>query len=281
MQNLKHILISLKNLFLKTGSYILVSTFLLLIAISSTVTIWNTVKDGGNSETFSTCNTAQIKINGQLVEYKSADENTWTDETVSSNVLVFLDNIENNPAIKAVIIEINSGGGSPIGGQNIANALKRMSKPTIALIERQGLSSSYWLSTGASKIYASNISDVGDIGIIQEQYQQVNKDKQDGYTYTILTSNKYKAIGSYHVALTEDDKKLLMRDIMKMHNIFVDEVARNRHLDRNVVAKLADGSTMMGVDALKAGLIDELGDMFAVKNYLAGQIGEEVNTCKY
>lgn len=280
MPTLKPILISLKNFFFKTGSYVTVFVFLSLLLISSFITILNTIGNTDSNPSTS-CNTALIKINGTLVEYKSASADTWTDETVAGDIVSYLDSIENNSEIKAVILSINSGGGSPIGGQKIANALKRMTKPTVSLIERQGLSSSYWLATGASKIYASNLSDVGDIGIIQEQYEQVKKDKQDGYTYNVLTSDKYKAIGSYHVALTEDDKNILMRDIMKMHNIFVDEVSANRHLDRNVVAKLADGSSMLGGDALKAGLIDEVGDMYDVKNYLSGQIGEDVNVCEY
>ncbi len=271
----------MKNLILKTSPYIRVISFLIVAIAVSIVVIWNGIKNHKDKEIASSCNTVLIKINGEIVEYKSADKDTWTDETVSNDIVAYLDNAENDPATKAVILEINSGGGSPVGGQIIANALKRMTKPTVALIQRMGDSSAYWLATGASKIFASDLSDIGNIGIISEQWEQTKKDKKDGYTYTILTSDKYKSIGSYHSVLTEDDKKLLIRDLMKSHDIFVDAVAENRHLDRGVVAKLADGSSVMGEDALKAGLIDQIGDLFDVKSYMAETIGENVSVCEY
>ena len=273
----------LKNIIPEKSQYILGFIILALVIISSLITIFDGIKDlkQNKEDNTSSCNTVLIKINGELVEYKSDSKDTWTDETVSDDVLTYLDNAESDSTIKAVILEINSGGGSPIGGQKIANALKRMTKPTIALIESTGLSATYWASTGASRIYASNLSDVGDIGIINEVWDQVNKDKQDGYTYNVLTSAKYKALGDSHIPLTQNGKGMLMVDIMKAHNIFVDEVSINRHLNRNIVAKLADGSSMMGADALKMGLIDQVGDMFDVKNYLADKIGKSISECEY
>ncbi len=258
---------TIKNLILKTGPYLRVITFLIIVVFM--IIIWNRTRDHRGKEIASSCNTALIKINGEIVEYKSADKDTWTDEAVS------------NPATKAVILEINSLGGSPVGGQMVANALKRMTKPTVALIQRNGDSSAYWIATGADRIFASDLSDVGDIGIINEQWDQVQKDKQDGYTFNVLSSGKYKSLGDTHISMTKEGKDILMASLMKSHEIFVDEVAINRDLDRDVVAKLADGSSFKGEDALKAGLIDQIGDLFDVKSYISDQTGEDVSICEY
>lgn len=278
MPHIKPIFLSLKTLLFKTGSYILVSVFLILVTFSSFITVINELGDTGTGN--SSCNTALIKINGEIVEYKSGPSDEWTDEVAFGDIITYLENAESDSDIKAIIVEINSGGGSTVGGQRIANALKRATKPTVALVDESANSSAYWIASGADRIFASNLSDVGSIGIIWSQNNQVEKDKKDGYEFNILTSGKYKSIGDAQVPLSQNDKNMLMKDIMKMHEIFVNEIATNRNIDRDIVAKLADGSSMLGEDALEAGLIDEIGDLFTVKNYLANWIGEDVRVCE-
>lgn len=220
-------------------------------------------------------------MEGDVVTYKSDLPEVWTDEAVSSDILSYLDNAENDSDIKAVVLQIDSSGGSPQAGKEIADALKRITKPTVALIKGSGLSSAYYAATGANYIVASSLSDVGSIGIIISYMDETGKDKKEGLIPVVIASGKYKNSGSIHSPLSSEEKNMFMEDVMKMHNIFVDEVSTNRHLDRKVVAKLADGSVLMGSDALKAGLIDEIGDLFSVKSYLKSKIGENVSTCEY
>jgi protease-4 len=272
----------IKNIIPKKSQYFLVFILILLIAVSSVITIFDKIKNSKQEEQskVSSCNTVIIKLEGDVVTYKSDLPDVWTDEAVSSDILSALDNAEKDSEIKAVVLQIDSTGGSPSAGKEIADALKRMTKPTVALIKDSGDSSAYYAATGASHIIASSLSDVGSIGVIISYMDETEKDKKEGLSPIVLSSGKYKNSGSIHSPLSEDEKNMFMKDILKMHEMFVDEVSVNRHLERNIVAKLADGSTMLGGDALKAGLIDELGDMFSVKNYLAEQIGEDVVFCE-
>jgi protease-4 len=70
-----------------------------------------------------------------------------------------------------------------------------------------------------------------------------------------------------------------MDNVMKMHNIFVEYVAKNRNMSIDKVKELATGRVYVGDDALKLGLIDQIGGMNEVKDWLSDKIGEDVNSC--
>ena len=286
---MKNILIKIKNLIKDPLTQTVIIISVIVLSSSFLYFRFNNFKKEqvSNDETQQTgednmdenCDVPIYRINGELVEYKSDATDVWTDETVSDDVINYLDYLSGNSDAKGLIIEINSTGGDPVGGQEIANALKRMKIPTVALIKREGLSSSYWLATGASHIIASNISDVGSIGITMSYLSSVKKNEMEGSEFVSLSSGKYKDSGNFDKAITEDEKAMFMKSVMENYNVFVDEVSANRKLDRIKVAKMADGSTMLGAEALKAGLIDEIGDMFSAKEYLSKQIGKKITTC--
>ena len=101
------------------------------------------------------------------------------------------------------------------------------------------------------------------------------QNEKEGITYQQLSSGKFKDAGDLDKELTDEEKELLMRDINKVHRMFVEVVAESRDLDYDYVAKLADGSTMLGIDAKEAGLIDDIGDLEDVKEYLRNKLDIE------
>jgi protease-4 len=109
--------------------------------------------------------------------------------------------------------------------------------------------------------------------------QESEKNKKDGLEFIGLSSGKYKDSGSPSKKITNDEQQLFMRDIKIAYEYFVSLVAQNRNLDIEKVKSLADGSTMMGESALKAGLIDEIGTFSDVKNFLSKGMGEEAVIC--
>jgi len=96
---------------------------------------------------------------------------------------------------------------------------------------------------------------------------------------TFLSSGKFKDTGDPNKPLSQEEKNLLMRDVNILHQNFVKMVAVNRNLEIEIVKKLADGSTMLGEMALQNGLINQIGGMPEVKEYLKEKIGEEVEIC--
>lgn len=126
-----------------------------------------------------------------------------------------------------------------------------------------------------------DISDVGSIGVTQSYLDETEKDKKDGYTYIELNSAKYKDVFNPSYALTDDAKAIILSDLKKAHSVFVEEVAENRNLDLEHLAKIANGLTFVGEDALLYGLIDEIGDIASATKYIEDQIGEKAEICWY
>jgi len=232
-------------------------------------------------------NIAVIKIQGEIVSYgtelvDSASEKTISTDIVSSETIVgHLNKIEKDDDIKAIIIEIDSRGGSPFASEEIMDSLKEATKPTIAVIRESADSGAYLIATGANKIYASRLSEVGSIGVTMSYLDYSQKNKQEGLTYRQLSSGEFKDTGNPDKELTAEEKELLMRDIEKMHQLFVENIAVNRHLDIKTVEELADGSTMLGQDAKEKGLIDEIGNINDAKEWLKNQLAIEPELCIY
>jgi len=146
-----------------------------------------------------------------------------------------------------------------------------------------GASAAYLAATGAKTIIASPFSDIGSIGVSMSYLDNTAKNVKDGLKYIPLTSAKFKDYGVPDKPLTTDERALIERDLKIYHNQFVKEVAENRNLSIEQVAKLADGSSMPGPLALENKLIDALGDQETVRAWFAEQLEiplEEVVFCE-
>jgi len=232
----------------------------------------------------SSCNVLGIELHGELTTYippTDTDEEGFAliDSTASENIVYAINDAENDESIKAIIIEVDSYGGYPVAGEEVAIALKKANKPTIALIREGGASAAYMAASGADKIFASKNSDVGSIGVTMSYLDNTQQNFKEGLSYISLSSGKYKDTGNPNKSLSQEEKNLLMRDVNILHENFIKMVAENRNLDIEKVEKLADGSTMLGEMALQNGLIDQIGGMFEVKDYLKEKIGEDVEVC--
>jgi len=229
------------------------------------------------------CNVLAFTMNGYLATYTTdyTAEELEMDAVSSWYIADGIRHAEDYPNIKAVLLSIDSSGGDIPTGEEVANALKSLEIPSVALIRSIGASAAYWAATGADTIFASRVSDVGSIGVTASYLDESRKDAQEGYSYVELTSAPYKDAGVPNRPLTAVEKAAITSDLKKIHEVFVDDVAANRNLERNKVAELANGLTYLGVDALEYGLVDKLGDFTAATDYLEEQIGEPVELCWY
>ena len=234
------------------------------------------------------CNIANIKLRGTLTtyiqnedwEYSSCENgNLIVDETFSESIVASIKKAEENDNIKAIILDIDSPGGSPVAAEEIANALKGSRKPTVAIIREYGDSGAYYAATGADIIFASAKSDIGSIGVTSSYLDNVKKNQKDGLTYNQLSAGKFKDMYDPDKTLTVEEKELIMRDIDILHEEFIKAVANNRNLEIDKVRQLADGASMLGQMALDNGLIDKIGGMTEVEEYLKEKIRAEAKAC--
>ena len=230
------------------------------------------------------CNVSGISLHGDLMTYISpadfdAEGTLLYDESASEDIVYQIEQAEKDEQIKAIILEIDSYGGGPTAGEEVANALKNAEKPTVALIREGGVSAAYWAASGADIIFASQNSDVGSIGVTMSYLDNTAQNQKEGLAYNQLSSGKFKDTGDPNKTLSVEEKALLMRDVNIIHQNFMEAVAENRNLDINKVKAMADGSSMLGEMALQNGLIDKIGGESEVKEYLKEKIGDEVEIC--
>lgn len=240
--------------------------------------------EGEESIYSESCNVSGILLHGDLVTYISSENfdeegNSLYDQVSSEDIVYYIEDAEMNDQIKAIVLEVDSYGGGPVASEEVANALKRATKPTVVLIRTAGLSSAYYAATGADVIFASQDSDVGSIGVTISYLDYAKQNQSEGITFNQISSGKFKDVMNIDKPLTQDEKDLLMRDIEIMNDNFIKAVAENRNLDIEKVRQLADGSSMLGQMALENGLIDKIGGIYEVEEYLSGLFGEEVEIC--
>jgi protease-4 len=237
----------------------------------------------GNSHKNS-CNVAYIKLQGDVVTYIPDSEATSTgnsyDQTSSEDVTQAIRQAASNPNIKAIVLEIDSYGGSPVGGEEIEKALQQEAhKPTVALMRGEGDSAAYMAATGADTIFASVFSDVADIGITSSYTDNALQDKQNGITFNQLSIGKYKDMYNTDKPLTPDEQALAMKELQIGYQNFIQIVANNRHLSVDKVTTLANGASMSGQEGVQAGLVDKIGNVDDVRNYLSAELKQNAVVC--
>jgi protease-4 len=259
---------------MKSGVTVL-TIVLVLLSISAIYDVESGVSDG-------TCNVAVLPVEGVILPYHGIGdfEMIITPETVES----FMDSVEKEDEIKAVLAEINSPGGTPVASERIAERFRSSSLPVVGMIGDQGASGGYMIAAATDYLIASPMSDVGSIGVNMSYLDETDKNEEEGLTYVQLTTGKFKDTGDPNRPITEEERQLLQADLQTVHDHFVDLVVEYRGMTRGEVVELADGSSMPGSKALDKNLIDSLGSRAEAKTALANILEveeDEVIFCEY
>ena len=242
---------------------------------------------GSSTNSDDTCNVVGIEIRDCIETYKPDPANTYDSNsknscdviTSSENVVGTIENAKTDSKIKAVLLEIDSGGGQPAAAAEIADAMKALGKPSVAWIRGYGDSAAYWIASSADTIVAGENSDVGSIGVTQSYVDNVKQNQTKGLTYNQISTGPYKDTGSPDKPLSASERAYLERDLNIVFNNFIQAVATNRNLSVDRVRALADGSSMLGVMAKQKGLIDKIGTKQVVWDTLEKKIGEKPEVC--
>ena len=215
-------------------------------------------------------NVALIPIKGVIV---GSDDSDFLFETVTSSTdaVELIEKAGNNPNIKAIILEINSPGGSAVASEEIANAVSKINKTTVAWIREAGASGAYWIASAADHIVANRVSITGSIGVIASYLEFPGLLEEYNVTYQRLVSGKYKDIGSPFREMTSEEKEIFQQNLDSIRDYFVSEVAKNRNLNKKDVDKIANGLFYLGIQAKELGLVDELGSKDEAIAYIEGK----------
>lgn len=217
-------------------------------------------------------NVALIPITGVIMG--DGGSSTFGMASISSQDIVgFIEEADSDPTLKAIILEINSPGGSAVASDEVAAAVKKAEKPVVALIREAGASGAYWIASASDHIVANKMSITGSIGVISSYLEFSGLMEKYGVAYEQLTSGQYKDIGNPYQPLDSKKKAILQAKLDTIHDYFITEVAVNRKLSEDAVRKLATGEFYLGVEAKELGLVDELGDKSTVEAFLQQNYG--------
>ncbi len=217
-------------------------------------------------------NVALIKVDGLIT---TEDSPFMLEGTSSAKIVKKLKDAEENPQIKAVLLEINSPGGSAVASEEIAKQVSRMEKPVIAVIRDVGASGGYWVASAADTIVASPVSITGSIGVTASYLEISGLLEKYGVRYEKMTSGQYKDMGSPFRNLTDEERELFQKTLDEIRNYFVKSVAANRKLSYEQVDSLATGQIYLGSEAKQLGLIDELGGIEEAEKIMKEKYGIE------
>jgi protease-4 len=172
-----------------------------------------------------------------------------------------LDAVAKNTRAKALIVYVNSPGGSTFGGEALYRALRRVGdkKPVVAVIGTLGASAGYMVATAGDRIYARDTSITGSIGVLFQSAEISGLMEKVGVTSQTITSGALKDEPSLFKPLSPVGRRVMQELVNETYQWFVDLIVERRRLPRDKVLAVADGRVLTGRAALAAGLIDELG----------------------
>ena len=169
-----------------------------------------------------------------------------------------------NPAVRAVVVRINSPGGVVGPTQEVHDALMRLrqaGKPVVASLGSVAASGGYYIAVAADQIYANPGTLTGSIGVIMQMANVDQLMKKVGVDYVVVKAGQFKDIGNFSRPMTPDERRVLQTLLDDVHAQFIDAVAAGRHLDRAQVVQFADGRVFSGTQAKGLKMVDALGGL--------------------
>jgi protease-4 len=175
--------------------------------------------------------------------------------------------------IKAIVLRVNSPGGSATAAETIQREIRltRKVKPVIVSMGTYAASGGYWISTYANRIFAEPTSITGSIGVFGVQFDVQKLAGDFGITFDRVKTAKYADLPTLTRPMSDDEVAVFQRMVDWIYGQFIAKVAESRKLKPADVEEIAQGRVWSGKEALKLGLIDEIGGLGDAVRYAAKQ----------
>jgi protease-4 len=181
-------------------------------------------------------------------------------------------------SIKAVVLRINSPGGSVAASQQITTLIRDCEKPVVVSMGDMAASGGYYISAPADGIVAHPGTMTGSIGVILSVMKTEGLYEKLGVQVETIKSGQHKDM--FARKYTDEERRLLQKISDEAYDQFITEVAEGRELEKDYVRKLATGQLYLGTQALELGLVDRLGGIEEAIA-LAAEIAGLENPVKY
>ena len=234
---------------------------------------------------------ALLKLDG-VIESSASQASFFNEDMSASNLLKSLKMAKEDKSVKAIIIEINSPGGTVPASQNIYDEILRTRKvkPVIVVMDDVAASGGYYIASAADRIIAQAGTLTGSIGVIM-QTMDAHKLLSDklGLKHNVIKSGLYKDAGSATREMTSEERKLFQDIVDDSYKQFVRaiEIGRvNRNdnyqvakteLTQTTLEKYADGRVFTGNQAYNLGFVDFVGDLTQAHDFACKMASEKFN----
>ena len=188
---------------------------------------------------------------GALFIEGEIQDSVWATDALSA--------LNKDPEVMAIVVRIDSPGGSVAPCQEIYQALERIEKPVVVSMGSVAASGGLYIAAVGDKVFANPGTVTGSIGVIMEAIEFSETMEKVGLKSQVIKSGDFKDLGSPFRAMREDERLLLQSLVLEVYEQFVADVAKGRKMSPEAVRLLADGRIFSGQEAKKNGLVDELG----------------------
>ncbi len=173
-----------------------------------------------------------------------------------------IDSVAGNPRHKALLLDIDSPGGSATGSEVLYRAIQRVAevKPVYAYVRGMGASGGYYLACAASKVYALPTALVGSIGVIYLRPVLEQLLSKVGVEFSVFKSGEFKDMTGFWRSPTDRESEKFQELINEIFDNFVAVVASGRSLEETAVREIATGEVMTAQRGIGVRLVDEIGD---------------------
>ena len=202
-------------------------------------------------------NVAVIYADGEIVEGKEYGM------VAGDRFVKIIDEVRKDNTVKAVVLRVNSPGGSVSASVKIRTALDLLQKekPLVASYGDYAASGGYWISNGCQKIYSDATTLTGSIGVFSMIPEFSGVTKKLGVAMESVGSNKHSDMFSLMRPFDNAELAYMQASVEDIYESFVNLVATSRNMDPARVDEIAQGRVWTGADALQIGLVDEIGTL--------------------
>jgi protease IV len=257
-----------------------------LFWFAATVTVLGIMAVASDSRNKVECNVAVVPVHGVI----TSDDEGFTRLLgfgIISGARTLIRQVNealHDESILAILVDIDSPGGTPVAADDVMQALHESEKPTVALVRDVGASAAYWLAAGADHIVASPISNIGSIGVTMSYMEEAGAHEEEGMRWINLSSGPFKDAGHPDRRISEGEQEYFQEQVDDVHTYMIERIALARPTRTyDEYLELADGRTYLGAKGLELGLVDTLGGMREVRQYLADTLDlttDEIRICE-
>jgi len=214
-------------------------------------------------------NVAIIYADGDIVEGKGFEG------VAGDRFVKIIDDVRKDATVKAVVLRVNSPGGSVSASEKIRAALEllKAEKPLVASYGNYAASGGYWISNGCQKVFSNANTLTGSIGVFSMIPEFSKTTRKFGVAVETVGSNKHSDMFSLMRPFDAKETAYMQASVEDIYNTFVNIVAEGRSLEPSRVDQIAQGRVWMGSDALDISLVDEIGTLEDAIVYAAGLAG--------